>query len=224
MNERITVLDIGVNDYTAKHAMKQTMQYLQTEALNIIEMVTADTLMYAKEELTLKEDIECCDLVLPGEKEILEAANITEKKHLQEVKNGTYLKLFLHYLHKNHLRAYLLVENESEGEEIRNYLMKSYKGIQIVGVGNFHLDDCSDDLIANAVNGSEADCVISFMPSPFEEAFVVRNRSLLNARVWLSVGRLLRPFYREKNRKGRLTQFIIHRIFKHEIEKNRKEI
>ena len=224
MNERITILDIDVNDYTAKHAMKQTMQYMQTEVLNVIEVVTADTLMYAKEEPKLKEDISKCDLILPGEKEILEAANVTEKRHLQEVEACTYLKLFLHYLHKNHFRVYLLVENEQEEEELCRYLKESYKGIQIAGAGSFDVEKCSADMITNAVNGSEVDWVISALASPFQESFVIKNRNLLNARVWLGAGKLLHSFYKNENRKGRFMKFIVHRIFKHEIEKNRKEM
>ncbi len=224
MNEKITVLDIDINDYTAKHAMKQTVEYMRTEVLNVIEMVTADTLMYAKEEQKLKEDIRCCDMILPGEKEILEAASETEKKHLQEIQAGTYLKLFLHYLHKNRLRVYLLTETESEAEEICGFLSKSYKGIQIAGIGRYGEGYCSEDLIVNAVNGSEADCVISTLSSPMQEAFVAKNRSLLYAKVWLGAGKLLKSLYKDDDRKGRIVKFIIHKIFKREMERKRREI
>lgn len=57
MNEKISVLDVAINGYTAKKAMKETVDYMHTEPLNIIEMVTVDTLMYAKEEPELRESM-----------------------------------------------------------------------------------------------------------------------------------------------------------------------
>lgn len=224
MSGKIKVLDIDINDYTAKQAMKQTMQYMQTEVLSVVELVTADTLMYAKEEVSLKDNLRKCNLVLPGEKEILEAANIIERKRLQEVETKTYLKLFLHYLHKNHLRAYLLVEEKKEAEELCGFLKKSYKGIEITGVAELEAAGATDDMIINQINGSEADCILVSVSSPVHERFVIKNKNLINSRVWLGAGKLLTSLYKEEKGKGKFLKFIIHRIFKREIEKKRKEI
>ena len=84
MNEKISVLDVAINGYTAKKAMKETVDYMHTEPLNIIEMVTVDTLMYAKEEPELRESMSQLDMVLPWEKEILEGAGITDRRRLQK--------------------------------------------------------------------------------------------------------------------------------------------
>ena len=107
MDERITILNIDIDNCSAKQAMKKTIDYMESEVLNIVEMVTADILMHAQEESKLKESLNKCDMVLVGEKEILEAAVVDESKRLQEIQAGMYLKLMLHYLHKNHLRLYL---------------------------------------------------------------------------------------------------------------------
>lgn len=224
MNDKIKILDIDIHDYTAKQAMKETVGYLASEPISVVEMVTVDTLMYAKEEPQLKESIGKIDLVLPGEKEILEAADITDRRHLQEVEVQTYLKMFLRYLHKNHLRIYLLVETEAEVEEFFDYFSSSYNGIQVVGIARVSPDDHADDMVVNAINGGEVDCVIAALSAPAQEQFIARNRSLLNARVWLGVGKAVKTVYKTGRRKKKIMNFIIHRIFKREIEKNRKEM
>lgn len=224
MNDKITVLDIGINFYTAKQAMKQTMQYMKTEPLNVIEMITADTLMCAREDLELRENLSGCDMVFAGEKEVLEAAGVTEKGVLKEAEESIYLKLFLHYLHKNRLSVFVLAEEEPELKEVEVFLKKKYKGIHIAGMRNFANDSCSEDMIINAVNGSEADCVIALLLSPFQQAFVIKNRNLLNTRVWLGVGKLLNSLYKDDEHKGRLVKFIMRHIFRREMEKRRKEI
>ena len=40
MNEKIKVLGVSINHYTAKEAMKKVMEYMETEPINVIEMVT----------------------------------------------------------------------------------------------------------------------------------------------------------------------------------------
>lgn len=137
---------------------------------------------------------------------------------------GTYLKMFLRYLHKHHLRVYLLVETEEQAEELYGYLEDAYGGIQIVGIAKIAENDRADDMVVNAVNGGEVDCVVAALPAPLQEEFVVRNRNLMNARVWIGLGKAIRPFYRSNGRRERFTQFILHRIFKREIEKNRREM
>ena len=223
MNEKINILDIYINDCTAKQAMKETVAYMKSELISVVEMVTVDMLMFAKEEPELKESLEQLDLVLPGEKEILEAADITDRRQLQEVEVQTYLKMFLRYLHKNHCRVFLLVESEEEVEEFYDFLEHSYGGIQIAGIARVSADDQADDMLINAVNGAEVDCVIAALSSPLQEKFIVKNRSLLNARVWLGAGKVMRPLYKARHKKNRITQFIIHRIFKREIEKQKRE-
>lgn len=223
MNGKIQVLNVGIDDCTAKEAMKQTVAYMETEAINVIELITVDTLMYASEEGSLREDIEKIDLVLPGEREILEVAKITEKKQLQEIEQRTYLKMFFRYLHKIHARVFILVETEEEAEAFYRYLAEHYNGIQIVGMAKISPTDAADDLVVNAVNGAETDCVIAALSSPAQENFVIRNRLLLNARVWLGVGKGENPIYRDRGRLERLLQFVNHRFFRHEVEKSRKK-
>ena len=56
------MLNIGIDDCTAKEAMKRTVAYMGTEAINVIEMVTVDTLMYAPRDLPCvkyREDRSC---------------------------------------------------------------------------------------------------------------------------------------------------------------------
>lgn len=223
MNGRIQVLNIGIDDCTAKEAMKQTVEYMGTEAINVIEMVTVDTLMYASGDPSLRENIEKMDLVIPGEKEILEGTDTAEKKQLQEIEQRTYLKMFFRFLHKNHSRVFLLVETEEEAEAFYRYLEESYSGIQVAGMAKVSSLDAADDLVVNAVNGAETDCVIAALSSPGQEDFIVRNRMLLNARVWLGVGKGENPIYRSGGRLKKITQFINHRLFRHEVEKNRKK-
>lgn len=58
MNEKMNVLDVQLDNCTAKDAMKIIAEYMQTEELNTVDIVTVDTLMRAT-------SAPCCSLSVP---------------------------------------------------------------------------------------------------------------------------------------------------------------
>lgn len=222
MSEKINVLDIDIDHCSAKEAMKEAIAYMDSEPVNIIEMVTVDGLMEIGEVPELKEDIGDFDIVLAGDKTILEAADITEHRCLQETEDKTFLRMFLRYLHKNHKRVYLLVESEEEGQEFYSHLENSYRGIQIVGMAKVSAKNRADDMLVNAINGEEVDCILAALSSPLQEELAARNRDLMNVRVWVGLGKSAVPIGGRGAGQGRFSQFLIKQIFKKEIEKRKK--
>lgn len=224
MNDKISVLDIDIDNYTAKEAMKETVRYLESDPVNVVELVTVDGLMQMDEVPELKDDIRKFDLVLAGDKTILEAADITDRRTIQETEGHVFMKMFFRYIHKNHKRVYLLVESEEEGEHLYNYLEHSYSGSQIVGLAKVSAQNRADDMLVNAINGGEVDCVISILSSPLQEEFIAKNRGILNTRIWMGLGKGILPVGRPGFGQGRITQFFLKRIFKNEIEKRKRDM
>ena len=201
--------------------MKASVEYMSTAATNVVELVTIETLMSAKDKPDLRKAIEQSDLVLPGQEEILEAAGIADTRRIQEMRAQVYLKMYLKYLHKNHSRAYLLVETDEEVDRLTACL---YRGIQVVGAAKVAPGAGMDDMLVNAINGGEVDSVIAVLSSPVQEEFIARNRSLINARMWLGAGKLMESIYKGKSRGGKIATFVDRLFFKREIEKNRREM
>ncbi len=222
MGGRIRVLDINIDNFTAKEAMKQFIDSMQSEPISVIEMVTADSLMQMDSIPELKDEVCYFDLVLAGDTTILESTDITEKRSLREIQERTFLKMLLRYINKHHKRVYLLVESEEEGQEFLQYLESSYRGTQVGGMAKVSAQDRADDMIVNAINGADIDCVISAMSSPLQEDFVTKNKSLLNAHVWLGLGKDIIPFSKAGTVQSRFTQYVIKKVFQKELEKRKK--
>ncbi|MEF9941787.1 MAG: WecB/TagA/CpsF family glycosyltransferase [Lachnospiraceae bacterium] len=223
MNEKITILDIQIDNYTAKRAMQEAMQYMETELVSIIEMVTVELLVYASEQEELRNYIKEIDLLLPRERAVLEATGVTASKQLKEATNAQFLKMFMSFLHKNRQAVFLLAATQDEEMQFRTYLETYYSGIHIVNTAVLSENSTSDDMIINAINGAEVSCVLVALPSPLQMSFAIRNRLALNARVWLGLGRTVMPqrtFYRKKNQ---IKNFIQNHIWKKELEKKQKE-
>ena len=175
MNRKINVLDIDIDNCSAKEALKKTIEYMDSVPVNTVEMVTVDGLMQMDDMPELKDEMWKFDLLMAGDKTILEAADVTEKRYLQEAEDQLFLRMFLRYLHKNHKRVYLLVESEEEGQTFFDYLQKHYDGVQVVGLAKVSATNRADDMLVNAINGGEVDCVIAALLAPLQEDFIIKN-------------------------------------------------
>ena len=133
------------------------------------------------------------DMILPGEKLILEAAE--EPELPEEINMELYLKMFMRYLHKTHNRLYLLVESEEEGQEAFRYLQKAYSGIQLVGLAKVSAEDRADDMLVNAIN-TEAMVNVRLSFGTIIPELKEVSQSYKEAGMALDVGRI---FYPERN-------------------------
>lgn len=222
MNSKINVLELELHNDTAKEAMQKVMDYMQTEPLNIVELISSDSLLLSKDDEVLRDNIGQSDLVLTVEKSFLELAGVTDRRRLQEAESGLFLKMVLHYFHKNHVRVFLLGESQEDSLRLQEYFENYYAGIEIVGAEAVAANREMDDMILNSINGVEAECVISILPSPLQEAFVVRNRILLNTRLWLGLGKKVKlPL--DKKEKKPFRDFLVKLFLKREIEKEKQK-
>ena len=223
MSEKINVLNIEIDKCTAKEAMQSAVSYMDQEPLHIIELATIDGLIQADEIENMKCDIQAFDLILAGDRTILEAAGIDDASFLQETEKKVFLKLFFQYLHKNHKRVYLLVETEEEGTSYYNYFQQHHKGLEIVGMAKMSADDRADDMLVNAINGLEADCIIAALSTPLQEDFIIKNKKLLNVRVWLGIGKSQLPYEKKHQLAEKIKRFVLKHMFKKEVEKRKSK-
>lgn len=223
MEEKICVLDIKFDNYTAKQAMKKSVEFMGSEMLKVIELLSIDMLLDSKDREEICDMISQIDMILPGQKEILEAAEIHNRKMYQEIDDHLYIKLFLRYLHKNHCSIYLIVESEEKGKELEHYLNDHYRGAQIVGMTISGGDPQEDDMLVNKINGSEADCIITALRTPLRQKLVLRNKMRINARLWIGVGPLLESMYKEEKSHVRFLSHLKRIFVKREIKKSKKE-
>lgn len=223
MEKKMNVLNVQMDDFSAKDAMKAMMEYMQTETVNTVEIVSADILMRAAQTKGLKENIEKLDLVLAGDESILEAAGVTEKKKLQEARSRVFVKMALRYFHKSRLKMFVLADSEEETANLRQYLAQEYGGIEIVGSEVVPADESADDMITNRINGAEADVVLASLGSPKQEAFIDRCRNVLSVRLWFGIGRETALFPKKTNWTERVRDFFERKILKREIEREKKK-
>ncbi len=222
MEEKINIFDVEIDGFTAKAAMQAAVGYMQSESINTIEFITLDMLMQGKDDPVWKENTKRIDMVLPGELEILEAAKTTDKSLLRDVTNKVFLKMFLRFLQRNRKKVFLIAQSEKELLSLKQAIEKYNRGITVTGHGIINPESRSEEDVINDINGAETDCILSVLPSPQQEDFIVRNSALLNARLWLGCGGALAANYNEKSRWG-VRRFLMKKVFRYRVEKQQKE-
>ena len=223
MEEKIEVLGIQMDCLTAKETMLQAMQFMENDPVDTIEIMTMDSLMNNQEDETWTARAKEFKLVLPGEAEILEAAEIHDRVKLKETENRIFLKMFMKYLQKNQKRIYLLADTEEEIRQAESAIRHYNRGIRISGHACLNPADNREEEVVNDINGTETDCVLSVLSSPYQESFISRNKTLLNTKLWFGCGPMLSRSYDDRKVLQQIRHFFRKTMFRRQVEKQQKE-
>lgn len=223
MEEKIEVLGIEMDCLTAKEIMLRAMQFIENDPVDTIEMMTMDSLMNNREDETWVTRAGEFKLVLPGESEILEAAEVRDRIKLKETENRVFLKMFMKYLQKNQKRVYLLADTEEEIAQAEAAIRRYNRGIRLTGQACLNSDDNREEEVVNDINGTETDCVLSVLSSPYQESFISRNRTLLNTKLWFGCGPMLSRSYDDRKIFQQIRHFFRKTMFRRQVERQQKE-
>lgn len=213
MKDNIEVLGIRLDCPTAKEAMLRTMQFMENDSVDTIEILSMNILMNGREDADWKERVKEIDLVLPGEIEILKAADITDRVRLKDTENKTFLRLLLKYLQKNQKRVFLLAQTEEDQKHAEEAVYRYDRGIRLTGSRILYEGDNKEENVVNEINGTETDCILSVLSSPYQEEFISRNKSLLDAKLWLGCGDIFSSSYNGRMPEERVKRFFRKLLF-----------
>lgn len=223
MEEKIEVLGIRMDCLGAKEAMLLAMQFMENDSVDTIEIMSMDVLMKGQEDSDWQNWTKEVKLLLPGESEILEAAEIHDRQKLKETGNRVFLKMFLKYLQKNRKRVYLLAETGEQIERAEGAIRRYNRGIRITGHALLEPDHNREEEVINEINGTETDCIISVLSSPYQEEFISRNKTLLNIKIWFGCGAMLERSYDDRQTLDKIRHFFRKTMFQRRVEKQQKE-
>ena len=83
MEEKINILDLDLDCVTAKDAMIQAIQFLESESLDAIEIISMNVLMEYQDNDQWRKLTAELGMLIPGEAEILKAADISDRTKLK---------------------------------------------------------------------------------------------------------------------------------------------
>lgn len=188
MIKKIDIFGMHVDNYTVREAILQLDTYMNSTVLNIIETITMKQLMLAAENPKVRDYIEQADLSVIGESEILSETGATSVQRVREIRDKDFTNELLRRVVRNQKRVFLIAMTREDVEHMQAYFTEMNPKFTVAG--SYAMEECIGDLdsVVNHINGSIPDMIISAMPSPQEEEFVLDHKDKISASVWYGVG------------------------------------
>ena len=190
MIKQIQLLGMTIPNYSMREELQLAQDALKDEKLRLILTVSMQSLVKVSgcESQQVKECVEQADLVVVEDPEILSVAGINSSQRTHEAQDHLFFTELLKRLQRGQQQVYLVASKNAALEKIQEILSERYEKLNIVG--QYSIEDYPDDLdrMINEINSAAPDVIISVMPTPQQEEFLVANRSKLMAKLWYGLG------------------------------------
>lgn len=190
MIKQIQLLGMEFPNYSLRDELQLAQEALWNDRLCLCLTMSMQSLMRvsSSESEDTKELVGQADMIVVEDPEILSVAGITSGQRIREASDHLFFKELLKRLQRGQKKVYLVGEKNAAVEKIKEILNEQYEKLQIVG--QYSIEEYPEDLdrMINEINSAAPDVILSVMPTPTQEEFLVRNRSKLMAHLWYGLG------------------------------------
>lgn len=188
MTKKIDILGMELDNYTVREAIRYVETYLSNNVLNTIENVTMKTLIASETDSVIGEALSLTDLTIIDEKEIIQAAGVATMQRLQETVSNDFAYEFFRRVERNKKSVFLLGETEEKIATARRQLQEEFP--KLVFAGEYAIENCVGDLeaVINDMNATTPDVILSVLPTPMQEHFLMEHKDKMNANIWYGMG------------------------------------
>ena len=173
---------------TVNEAMRVMLEGLEEDTFKTIDMLSGQMLEECKDIDGWLDIIENMDAIVPGDVKLLDKTGILDKKLNKEASGRLFIKMFLRYMNKNRKKVFVISREEDVLVSTMKRLKTYGSGMKVDGMSFNELTGRSEDEIINEINAMDADCILSVLPSPFQEKFLSEKKAYINGRIWLGCG------------------------------------
>ena len=212
MIKEITVAGVKLNNYTALENLTHLGKRVEEKAFTVVEDVYMGTLLLAQEDETVKMVLEQADITVISEVNILDAVGETTFFHKHEIEKSEFFFQFMRILERRSAAICLLGADQKELDQVLEYLSSEFPRLHIISTKVLDVEETEVEKLINEINLTAPDTIISVLPSPLQEHFLAKNRSMLFAKIWYGMGS-----GRMEGRKHRLKYFLIKKIREHKL-------
>ncbi|MCD7708484.1 MAG: WecB/TagA/CpsF family glycosyltransferase [Clostridiales bacterium] len=215
MDKTIDVAGISLDNYAAHELLDELEQGVSGQGFCTIEEVNTDTIMLADTDDSVREMLGLLDHTVICETGILEAIGKGSGQRRREIEHHVFFRALLRQIERSHRTLYLIAESRETAARMDAYVREHYPQCEIIGVQALDGWDGAADPIVNEINAATPDVILSVLPSPMQEQFLLANRDKLSAGLWYGIG-ALRLFGRGRPLMRKLIQ---HFVRTHRLEK-----
>ncbi len=190
MIKQIQLLGMTFPNYSLRDELQLAQEALHSERLCMFLTMSMQSLMKVSSSGSDEEKtfVEQADLIVVEDPEILSVAGITSNQRIREASDHLFFTELMKRLQRGQQQVYLVAAKNVALDKIKEILAQRYEKLKIVG--QYSIEEYPDDLdrMINEINSAAPDIILSVMPTPQQEEFLVKNRSKLLAKLWYGLG------------------------------------
>ena len=190
MIKQIQILGMKFPNYSLRDELQLAQEALRSERLCMFLTMSMQSLMKVSSSDSEEEKsfVEQADLIVVEDPEILSAAGITSNQRIREASDHLFFAELMKRLQRGQQQIYFVASKNAALEKIKEILGERYEKLHIVG--QYSIEEYPDDLdrMINEINSTAPDVILSVMPTPGQEEFLMKNRSKLLAKLWYGLG------------------------------------
>ena len=177
-----------LDNYTVREMIMNVEKDMSDHGFHTIEEVNMDTLMLAETDEQVRKAIDFAEHTVIAENGILEAVGAGSYQHRHEIEHHDFFFELMKRVGRNHQTVFGIGDTSQRVEETCNLLKEHFGKCEITGAEA--LEDCQGgtDAMVNEINALTPDMILSVLPSPEQEHFLVQNCEKLSAGLWYGIG------------------------------------
>ncbi len=188
MIKKIDIAGIQLDNYTVREAIMQVEKDLSNNVFNTLEEVNMNMLLLAETDARMRATLEKLDHTVISEVGILNAVGESSMQRKKEIEEHDFYFELMKRIERNHKTVFLLGKTQQEIETAQQTILEDFPKCQVVGAEA--IENCvgAIDAIVNEINAATPDVIISILPTPDQESFLLENRDKLSANLWYGMG------------------------------------
>ncbi len=190
MERKIEVCGMQLDNLTADEALRTVKGYFGKGRIYVVMYIYAELLKQLVQEEDFRQTVlDTTDLTVIGEKAVADVLEEPCELTDEEMAGQAVANRILQYCTKHQKTVFWLGESEEFYEIFRAYADKEFTQLRVVGafaVGDEKSIEIEDEVV-NEINRVSPDVIVSKLPGGYQEQFIARQKSKLNAQVWLGL-------------------------------------
>lgn len=188
MIKKIDIAGLQLDNYTVREMMMKIDRCMSERNFTTIEEINMDTLHMAAADEDVKQAIEVLDYTVIAETGILSAASAETLQRKHEIEDHDFFYELFKRLERNHRNVFVLGDSQPTVEEAAGFLKELFDKLEIKGSGVLDESESTAEALVNEINIASPDVVVSFLPSPIQEVFLLHNKDKLSTNLWYGIG------------------------------------
>ena len=190
MIKTIDFAGIVLDNYSVRETIMNVEKNMSDQGFHTIEEVNMDTLMQAETDEVIKEALQIVEHTVIAEAGILDAVGAGSYQRRQEIEHHDFFYELMKRIERNHKTMFVIGDSMERVEQMCELISDRYPKCEIVGMEA--LDECTGatDAVVNEMNAVAPDVILSIIPSPQQEHFLLENREKITAELWYGIGKI----------------------------------